>query len=152
MSTSGSYIYSGEAAPYLRTKAELFRDHYRNCVPGYLKGDINSWSKHQCILLLGADNYLRGLTSDGTAFPLSINASVKFACEREYIDGTAACGLNAAAAMKGIAVQNDIIQGVPVMLQIYPKSRMTVSPSSALISTQNMSHASAIDLIARKAR
>jgi len=149
-SSVGSYVYSGEAAPYLRTKAELFRDHQRYCVPGYLEGDINKWSTHACCLLLGADSFIRGLTTDGVAYPLNINASVKFACQRQYIDGTAACGYNAAASVGGVAIQQDIIHGKPVMLQIYPKSRMTVSPSSALLSSQNMSHASGIDLIARK--
>jgi hypothetical protein len=149
-SSVGSYVYSGEAAPYLRTKAELFRDHQRYCVPGYLEGDINKWSTHACCLLLGADSFIRGLTTDGVAYPLNINASVKFACQRQYIDGTAACGYNAGASVGGVAIQQDIIHGKPVMLQIYSKSRMTVSPSSALLSSQNMSHASGIDLIARK--
>jgi hypothetical protein len=150
-SSVGSYIYSGEAAPYLRTKAELFRDHVRNCVPGYLEGDINKWQTHACCLLLGADAFIRGLTTTGVAYPLNINATVDFASQRQYIDGTAAAGVNIAAANRGIAIQQDVIYGKPVMLQIYPKSRMTVSPSSALLSSQNMSHASGIDLIARKA-
>jgi hypothetical protein len=148
-SSVGSYVYSGDF-PYLKTKAELFRDHQRYCVPGYLDGDINKWSTHAGCLLLGADSFIRGLTTDGVAYPLNINASVKFACQRQYIDGTAACGYNANASGGGVAIQQDIIHGKPVMLQIYPKSRMTVSPSSALLSSQNMSHASGIDLIARK--
>ena len=150
-SSSGAYVYSSEAAPFLRSKAELFRDHYRSCVNGYLDGDINKWSTHACILLLGADSFIRGLTTDGVAYPLSINCTVKFASQRQYIDGTAAVGLSVAAANKGIAIQQDVIQGQPVMLQIYPKSRMTISPSSALLASQNMSHASGLDLIGRKA-
>ena len=149
--SQGAYIYSGEAAPYLRSKAELFRDHYRSCVNGYCDGNINTWSTHACILLLGADSFIRGLTTDGVAYPLSINCTVKFASQRQYIDGTAACGLTVAAANKGVAIQQDVIQGTPVMLQIYPKSRMTISPSSALLASQNMSHASGLDLIGRKA-
>jgi hypothetical protein len=150
-SSSGAYVYSSEAAPFLRSKAELWRDHYRSCVNGYLDGDINKWSTHACILLLGADSFIRGLTTDGVAYPLSINCTVKFASQRQYIDGTAAVGLSVAAANKGIAIQQDVIQGQPVMLQIYPKSRMTISPSSALLASQNMSHASGLDLIGRKA-
>jgi hypothetical protein len=150
-SSVGSYTYAGDAAPFLRTRQQLFRDHLRYCCPSYLDGDIQKWRKHCGILLLGADSFIRGLCSDGSQYPLNIQAKVRFANERQYLDGTAAAGNTNGASAKGIAIQQDIIVAKPIMLAIYPKSALNVSPSSAILSSQNLSHATAVDIIARKA-
>ena len=150
-SSIGAYKYAGDAFPFIRTQAELFRDHQRYCTPSYLGGDIQKWKKVGC-LLLGADSYIRGLTTDGCAYPLNINAKVRFVNQRQYFDGTAAVGVSAAALLEGVAIQQDLIYAKPLMLQIYPKSSLSVSPSSAILSSQNLSHASGMDLISRKAQ
>ena len=108
-------------------------------------GDVEKWHRHQCILLLGADSYLRGLTSSGTAYPITINAEVKFVSRRVYIDGTGA------VAVQGIgpAVLQDKIAGVPVMLQIFPQQSFQISASSALLSSQNLSHAQAQQILSQ---
>ena len=138
----GSYVFSG-SAPYLRTRSELYRDHIRNVPDDYM--DINKWFKHGCILLLGADSFLRGLCSPGTAFPITINASVTFISARQYIDGHGA----AAFRGRGPAVFQDCIYGEPVMVQIYPGNSMMVSPSAALLSAQNLSHSQGIEILSR---
>ena len=102
--------------------------------------------------MLGADSYIRGLTTDGCAYPLNINAKVRFVNQRQYFDGTAAVGVSAGALLEGVAIQQDLIYAKPLMLQIYPQSSLSVSPSSAILSSQNLSHASGMDLISRKAQ
>ena len=144
-SSIGSYKYSGEKYPFSRQRDELFRDVQRYAVDTYCKGDINKWKKHCGIIYLGADAFIRGLATFGSSFPLVINAKVKFGCEREYIDGT---GAASKIASPGAAVQRDFIYGKPIMICQYNKNSLTVSPSSAILSSQNMSHASAMAQIA----
>jgi hypothetical protein len=145
-SSIGAYTYSDEEFPRTRTRHELWRDHTKYVVKDYCGSDINTWYKHQCILLLGADSWLRGLTSVGTSFPMTLNATVRFANFRQFICGSAA---SASGASIGPAVLRDVIQGTPVMLQIYPQSSLQVSPSSAVVSSMNISHSQAMDLLAR---
>ena len=140
----GSYIYSGEA-PYLKTRQELFRDHLRYVCPSYLdSGDIQQWRTHAGCLLLGCDIWLRGLTSDATSFPMVFNATVKFQNERQFYTGAPDGGYDA-----GLAIQQDMIQGTPVMCCVYPKNALTISASSAVLSSANLAHATAMDIIQR---
>ena len=145
-SSIGAYVYSDENFPNVRTRHDLWRDHLKYAVRDYCNSDINTWWKHQCILLLGSDSWARGLGSPGSSFPVVINATVRFCNARQFICGSAC---SAADTAVGPAVLRDCIQGVPVMLQIYPQSSLQVSPSSALVSSMNISHAQAMDLLAR---
>ena len=150
-SSLGAYTYSDESFPFLRTKHELWRDHLKNVADDYCSGDIDKWSRHQCCLLLSASDYIRGLASDGSSFPITLTAKVKFISTRQFVCGSAASSLFAGAGgpKRGPAVFRDTIAGTPVMLQIYPKSSLQVSPSSAILSSQNLSHAQSMDLIMR---
>ena len=147
-SSQGSFRYSGQY-PYLKTRRDLFDDVQKYAVQGYAEGDMSKWRKHFCVAYLGADSWLRSLTSSGCAYPLSITAKVRFACEREYIEGMGACA-STVNKRGGPAVQRDCIYGKPIMLQIFDKSALSLSPSSGLLSSQNLSHASAMDILARQ--
>ena len=72
---------------------------------------------------------------------------MRFAAEREYIAGMGACS-KTANKRGGVAVQRDVIYGKPIMLQIFDKSALSLSPSSGLLSSQNLSHSSAMDILA----
>jgi len=142
----GSYTYSSDKFPFTRTRQELFRDHCRYVCPSYLDyGDINQWRKHAGCLLLGCDIWLRGLTSDACSFPMVFNCKVRFQNERQFYSGVG----NHVAQSGGLAIQQDLIAGTPVMCCIYPKNSLTISASSAILSSANLSHASAMDIIQR---
>ena len=147
MASVGSYTYSGESYPYLRGRHELFRDILKHTCPNYLSGDINKWRKFCGIVILSASDFLRGLTSDGVSFPVQYSIKIKFASEREYIAGSGCVG--SLGASTGIGVQRDIIVGSPVMLEIFNKVEMRLSPSSGVISSQNLAHSTAMELISR---
>ena len=146
-SSVGAYTYADDAYPYIKTRQELFRDHIRYCADDYLGGDFDKWSRHQCCLLLGCDSFIRGLASDKSAFPVSINAKVRFSSRREYIDGHA-CG----SESKQIGVLRDVIQGTPVMLQIYPGGSLALTASSGVLSSQNLGHAQSMEIISGRSR
>ena len=147
MASVGSYTYSGESYPYLRGRHELFRDILKHTCPNYLNGDMNKWRKYCGIVILSASDFLRGLTSDGTSFPVQYSVKIKFASEREYIAGSGCVG--SLAGSTGFGVQRDIIVGSPVMLEIFNKVEMRLSPSSGVISSQNLAHSTAMELISR---
>ena len=144
-SAIGSYSYSGDTFPYQRTRHQLWRDHLKSACEGYCQGDIEKWSKHQCIMCIQASDYLRGIASPGTSYPITINATVKFISRRVYIDGTGGFSANS----RGTPVFQDKIAGAPVMLQMFPQQSLQLSASSGLLSSQNLSHASAQQILSQ---
>jgi len=73
------------------------------------------------------------------------NAKVKFQNERQYFSSAPEFSQVGA----GLAIQKDCIQGTPCMACVYPKNALTVSASSAVLSSANLSHATAMDIIQR---
>ena len=98
-------------------------------------------------MLVGVDQYARGLCTSGEAFPITIRAKVVFESARQLISGEGACGVFSC----GAAVQQDplLTCSQPVMVQIFPNSSLQVSPSAALLSSQNLSHSQASEILAR---
>ena len=84
------------------------------------------------------------------SFPLVLSAKVIFGNEREYIDGTGAATCvtdadNTAHRVDvGPAVMRDFIFGTPLMICQYNKSALTISPSSAVLNSQNVPHSAAM--------
>ena len=147
MSSQGSYTYSSDQYPYLKDRHELFRDVLRHTCPKYLNGDINRWRKHCCIVLLSSSDFARGLSVQGASFPVQYNAKVQFASEREFIQGSGAA--STAVGTTGAAVLRDCIYGTPVMGEIFSSAELRLSPSSGIVSSMNISHATGIDLVSR---
>ena len=147
MSSVGSYKYSTESYPYIRGRHELFRDVLRHTCPDYLKGDMNTWRKHCCIVLLSSSDFIRGLTTQGASFPVQYSVKIQFASEREYINGAGAVGQ--AEDSSGFAVLRDAIYGRPIMGEIFDKAELRLSPSSGIVSSMNISHQTAMDLVSR---
>ena len=141
--SQGSYSFAGDVKPFLRTKSELYRDHLKSMPSRYM--DITRWYKYNCCLLLGVNDYMRGLASSGESYPVTISASVEFQSCRQYIDGHGA----AAHASIGTACFQDKIAGKPVMVQIFDSSSLSVSSSSALLSAQNLSHTQSTEILSR---
>jgi hypothetical protein len=141
-SSIGCYTVAGDKPPFLRTRAELYRDHLRYMPDGYM--DQQTWYKHNCCFMIGVDQYARGLCTNGEAFPITIKARVVFESARQFISGEAA----AAQVGRGTAVQRDVIVGDAVMIQVFPNSSLQVSPSASLLSSQNLSHSQAMQILA----
>jgi hypothetical protein len=144
MSVQGSYIYSSEDYPYVKTKQDLYRDCAKYMVPD--GDDYDTWLKHNCIILLGVQEYAKGISSSGTAFPCTFTVNAEFENRRQFVDGYGCKSLSG----KGLGAAMDVIGGRPVLGMIYPQQRLEVTASSALLTSQNISHASASEILARK--
>jgi len=149
-SSVGAYEYSSDTFPYLRDRAQLWADVQKYCQKDYCGSDVNVWKKHNCVILLGADAWLRGISTIGTAYPLQISCTAEFQNESEFFDGAACVQLRRNEAAKCSTLKDFIDTRNPVLLCIYDKARLSVSPSAAILSSQNLSHATAMDLIARR--
>jgi hypothetical protein len=144
MSVQGSYIYASESWPYIKSQSDLYRDVAKYCIPHF--DDKDTWLKHNCIVLLGVQEYAKGISTSGTAFPVTFTVKARFENRRSYIDGFACASREGA----GLGSCQDIIGGRPVLGMIYPQQRLEITASSALLTSQNLSHASATEILARK--
>ena len=145
MSVQGSYIYSSESWPFRKNRGDLYRDVQKYMIDS--GDDEGVWFKHNCIVLLGASEFAKGISSPGAAFPVTFTVKARFENHRNYVDGHA-CGFDFGS---GLGSCRDIISGRPVLGFIYPQQSLQVSASSALLSSQNISHASAMELLSRGA-
>ena len=144
MSVQGSYVYSARQWPYLKSRSDLYRDVSKYCVDTY--DDQDTWFKHNSIILLGVSEFAKGISTSGCSFPCTFKVQARFENWRSYIDGyacTAEFGANLAACQ-------DIIYGNPVLGFLFPQQSLQINASSALLSSQNISHASAIELLSRR--
>jgi len=53
---------------------------------------------------------------------------------------------------KQIGVLRDVIQGTPVMCQIYDGGSLSLTASSGVLSSQNLGHAQAMDILSGRSR
>jgi hypothetical protein len=146
-SSLGSYQYSG-SWPYLKQRSELFRDTLKCATLDYCGGCEDIWTRNNGIIFLSSSDFARGIGSEGSSMPVVFNAKVRFENRREFIDGTGASSDSGG----GIAALQDTLCGFkpkPIMLAFYPRMSLAVSPSSALVSSQNISHASALSLLSQ---
>ena len=67
---------------------------------------------------------------------------IQFGSEREFITGSA--GSPVAANGRGPSVLRDSIFGRPVMLEIFDRVSLKLSPGSAIVTSQNLSHSQAM--------
>ena len=143
MSVQGSYIYSSQTWPYRKNRGDLYRDVQKYMIDS--GDDEGVWFKHNCIVLLGASEFAKGISTPGAAFPVTFTVKARFENHRSYVDGHA-CGFDFGA---GLGACRDIISGRPVLGFIYPQQSLQISSSSALLSSQNISHASGMELLSR---
>lgn len=146
-SSVGSYTYSSESFPFLRTRDELWADVQKYVVRDFCNNDINIWKKFNSIVLLGCQDIIRGLSTCNTSYPLQYTAKVEFGSEREFICGSAGTD---DADFYGTAIQRDAIYGRPVMLEIFDKVSLKLSPGSGIVTSQNTSHSVAMSEIHMK--
>ena len=147
MSTQGSYIYSSEKWPYIKNRADLYRDTQKYCIDSF--DDCDTWFKHNCIILIGVSEFAKGISSSGTSFPCSFNVKARFENFRQFVDGFGCC--SGAIQATGLGACQDVIMGRPVLGFIYPQQALQLNASSGLLSSQNISHSSAVEMLMRGA-
>ena len=144
-SASGNYTFANGDFPYLRSRSELYRDIRKHVNLDY--PDEGVWDKHESSIILHVSDFARSLSSDGTSYPCSFSAKVRFVNKAQHIFGrgaTASCGGN------GIYPQQDAIFGTPLMIGLFPRQSLTLSPSSGILSSQNISHSSSEEILSRQ--
>ena len=146
LSSVGSYTYSSDKFPNLKKRRELWTDHKSNCVADYCQNSMNIWVKNKCCLLLHISDYIRGLSTENTAFPIQLDAEVTWVNYRSFADGYCAASID----RPGLAFMKDQIQGTPIMAQIFTGGAMQITSTSAVTSTANLSQSSATDILARR--
>lgn len=55
MSVQGSFIYSADTWPYLKSRSQLYRDVQKNCVDDF--PDEDNWYKNDCIVYLNVSDF-----------------------------------------------------------------------------------------------
>ena len=145
-SSVGSYRYAG-SYPHLKGRSELFADTIKNSYLEYARGCEFSWEKHLPIVMLQSCEFARGLSSEGASFPVVFNAKVRFENRRQFADGT---GYTSDRATGGAVLEDVIDARRPIMLAMYLRQSLAISPSAALVSSQNISHASSIEILSRQ--
>ena len=148
-SSVGSFKFSSDKFPYLRDQAIIWNEHKRNCCTDYFKdATISDWSKRQCCVLLNVSQYLHGLgSSAGVAFPIQISADVDFANQCRFVDGIYGYDNK---YYNGPMVHADPIVARPVFVGLFDKQVVQVASSSAVLSAQNLSQASATQILASR--
>ena len=142
-SAAGAYTFSGEF-PYLKNRSSLYRDIRKHVNLDFPEEGV--WDKHESCIILHVSDYARSLSSDGTSFPCSFSAKVRFSNKAQHIFGR---GVSGSSTGNGICPQQDAIWGTPLMIGLFPKQSLTLSPSSGVLSSMNISHSSAEEILSR---
>ena len=112
---------------------------------GFCNGSFAEYSKHHGMLLLSSDLWLRGIATPNSSFPLTFYVKARFESRCEYVDGHSAVAINS----RFPAVQQDLIAGTPCLAMIFTGGSLQISPSSALLTSANISHSAALDVLSR---
>ena len=144
-SAAGNYVFANGDFPYLRNRSELYRDIRKHVVKdGY--PDEGVWDKHECAIILHVSDFARSLSSDGTSYPCSFSAKVRYVNKAQHIFGRGAGG---SCVGNGIYPSQDAIWGTPLMIGLFPRQSLTLSPSSGILASMNISHSSAEEILSR---
>ncbi len=146
-SSLGSYTYSSPW-PYLKERSELWKDTLKNANRKFCDGQEDIWTRHNSVVFIAASDFARGIGSPGCSLPVVFEAKVRFENRRQFMSGLAAAGCGS----QSMAPLQDTLCGLkakPLMCMLYPRVSLSVSPSSALVSSQNISHASGLQLLSQ---
>ena len=143
-SAAGNYTFANGDFPYLRSRSELYRDIRKHVNLDY--PDEGIWDKHESCIILHVSDFARSLSSDGTSYPCSFSAKVRFVNKAQHIFGRGAGG---SCDGNGIYPLQDAIFGTPLMIGLFPRQSLTLSPSSGILASQNISHSSSEEILSR---
>ena len=147
-SSVGTFEMSSDAFPYLIDQMQLFDAHKRNCCASYLKeAGMDAWSRKACCLKLATSDYLHSLgTSFGTAFPITISATIEFQNRSTLVTGLKYSDVRSPGAI----TFTEPIAAKACMVGIFDRQVLQIASSSAVLSAQNYSAATTSGLLSRR--
>jgi hypothetical protein len=147
-SSVGTFEMSSDKFPYLVDQVQLFEIHKRNCCQDYLKeAGIDAWNRKASCLKLATADYLHGLgTSYGTAFPITISATLEFQNRSTLITGLKYSD----ARSTGPICFTEPIAAKAAMVGIFDKQVLQIASASAVLSAQNYTASTTSSLISRR--
>ena len=147
-SALGSFTYEDSSAPFRNDRDKLWRTHIRHCHSEYGKQGRQAWQVKQCCLYLAASDYLLGLqTSYGVAFPITLDATLKFA-NRSTVSGGECFSMG--NGNQGKVVFSDAIVGTPICVGLFNQQRFLLGQSSGALGAQAFSQASAMSFLSTR--
>ena len=147
-SSVGSFEMTSDKYPFLLDTNMLWDVHKRNCCQEYLKeAGIMAWNRRCSAILLSSSDFLHGLgTSFGVSFPIQVSVSLKFQNRCTFADGIKYGDARAA----GPILYRDYINARAALVGIFDRQVLQVSTSSAVLSAQNFTAATASSLLANR--
>ena len=106
-----------------------------------------AWNRRCCAIMLASSDYLHGLGSSfGVSFPIQVTVSVEFQNRCTFADGIKYSDARAA----GPILYRDYINARAALVGIFDRQVLQVSTSSAVLSAQNFTAATASSLLANR--
>ena len=144
-SAVGSWEFRANSEPYLQDRDLLWRRHAQNCNDEYMKAGRAAWQDRGSCALLSSSDFLLGLsTGSGVVFPIILDVRIKFQNRSAVQSGALFSG-----QVNGACIFEDIIVGTPVMVGLFQKQQLTIAPSSAVLSAQNLSQSTFAAAVSR---
>ena len=141
----GSFSFRDTQAPFLQDRDVLWRKHVRNCHSQYSPAGRSSWQDRECCALLASSDFCLGLASSpGVQFPVTLDIRCRFANRAAYSGG--ACFTTGSS--QGKMSFEDIIVGEPTLVGIFSQNVLSIAASSAVLSSQSFSQATAAAALA----
>ena len=144
-SAIGSWAFKSSDYPNLLDRDLLWQKHVTNCCDDYMKAGRGRWQDRASCVFLSCSDFLLGLsTSPGTVFPIVLDIKARFANRAAVCSGLAYAGPQAI----GKQTFSDIIVGSPVVVACYNQQILSITSSSAVLSSQAFSQSTTASALA----
>jgi len=144
-SAVGSWSFKSSDYPYLQDRDMLWQKHVTNCCDDYVKAGRGKWQDRASCVLLSCSDFLLGLsTSPGTVFPIILDIKCKFANRSAVCSGLAYSGRQCI----GKQTFDDIMVGDPVVVACFNQQILSITSSSAVLSSQAFSQSTTASALA----
>ena len=147
-SSLASWELTSDLFPFLLDTQQLWDVHKKNCHTQYLKDSgIDEWNRRACCLKLSCADYMQGLgASFGSAFPITISATVTFQNRSSFVTGLKYSDVRA----PGPILFQEKIAGRACMVGIFDRQIAQLSSASAVLSAQNFTATTVSALLQRR--
>ena len=144
-SAVGSWSFKSSDYPYLQDRDMLWQKHITNCCDDYVKAGRGKWQDRASCVLLSCSDFLLGLsTSPGTVFPIILDIKCRFANRSAVCSGLAFAGPQCI----GKQTFDDIMVGSPVVVACFNQQILSITSSSAVLSSQAFSQSTTASALA----
>jgi len=144
-SAVGSWAFKSSDYPMLQDRDMLWQKHVTNCCDDYVKAGRGKWQDRCSCVLLSCSDFLLGLSSSpGTVFPIILDISCRFANRSAVCSGLAYAG----PQCLGKQTFDDIMVGDPVVVAMFNQQILSITSSSAVLSSQAFSQSTTASALA----